>query len=74
MDNKKEVKKLTELDFPELKTDNPSPDQMYCRFYKETWTGWEVIKCTDEYSSEEDCRRAVAWAGVDGFSWTGRSC
>lgn len=72
--NEKKIKKLTEKDVPELKTDNPSPEQMYCRFHKQTWSGWETIKCSGNYASESACASDAQWAGADAYSWTGRSC
>lgn len=71
----KEVKKLTSEDVPELAENEAVPESGgYCRFYKQTWTGWEETACSSGYSSESSCASGASSAGADGYSWTGRSC
>ena len=73
--NEKEIRKLTAEDLPELADDDAKPEgDYYCRFFKETWTGWVETKCSSEYASEGDCSSAARNAGADAYSWTGKSC
>lgn len=70
-----EVKKLTSEDVPELAENEAVPESGgYCRFFKQTWTGWEETACSSSYSTEDDCARGARYAGADAYSWTGRSC
>jgi hypothetical protein len=69
------VKKLTAEDLPELANEDPSPSgEFYCRCYKQTWTGWEQISCSNDFGSEDDCRRHASYTGADSYSWTYKSC
>lgn len=73
--NEKDVRKLTSEDVPELAENEAVPESGgYCRFFKETWSGWEQTACSENYYSEDDCRRGASNAGADAYSWTGRSC
>lgn len=66
----KEVKKLTGEDTPELAN---ATEGTCCCYWKQTWTGWEKIRCTEEYGSEDDCRRNTP-SGADAYSWSNSGC
>ena len=62
-------RKLTATDLPEL---NMTEGGGYCRFFKETWSGWEQTGCSGRYSTENEC--ASATPSGQAYSWSGNSC
>ncbi len=52
----KEPRKLTGEDITELANEDPSIEATCCCYWKETWTGWEKVRCTEEYATEDMCR------------------
>jgi len=70
---KKEPIKLTEKEVPELAPKENATEGTCCCYWKQTWTGWEKIRCTDEFGSEDECRRNTP-GGADAYSWSPYSC
>ena len=66
-EERSEPKKLTVEEVPELANKENFPEGSCCCYWKNTWTGWEKVRCTDEHPNEDECKRNTP-SGL-AYSW-----